>query len=350
MDQSEMMDLANVPIGTPTKIGEHVYYFGSSIIPLATLDELRAVVQKNPISINIIFNPELKRVPEYTTLLENYIQQYLCRTVKVNAVNTTTRTFTDADLQAIAARCTNNNTESVYQELLILRKKNEVNAELQERQAEFDVLDRKLRMNTLTPEERVRGEELYGTIIPNLKQQLADVTTELSEYISKRDAALSASEPVTSSEVQKSVIADTNQTLSSDVTDTDTNADAENTVSTEVTNSLVAKYEHPVKQSSIKSCTQITAKWNDVRLKRMPLHVAKQFAMDTAYQQYRKQQVDVDGYTAVPLEYLIMYGITLYPDNVPIVFTSAGEFMRIGTSDHKETDMSYWYPKPSYLK
>ena len=93
-------------------------------------------------------------------------------------------------------------------------------------------------------------------------------------------------------------------------------------------------------------------KWLDQNLCVMPLSVAAKLLRSSDYVQYVTNQTQgrVPGMISVLPEYLLMLGIEVYSTDLPIVFTSSGEFMRVGESDHPFTDVDYWYPKPKFYK
>lgn len=356
------MDASQLPVGTPIKIGKNVVWFEDTATELSTWDELAHWIRQYPDRPYIIFSPKFKKYPEYTELISNYIINNTHLALEQPA--TIRRVVSDETLNILIQHSDKVN-EFAMDELLILQKRDKVLQYLDTLEAEFAELDVKMRHNTLTQEEYVRGEELCQNLIPAGKNQLADINNELAELIANRNKRFKETHSVNADTVSEPTLVSTERSAPSvaeQITDTVSQLTESVTFQVHAVSEQTATVSQPTtvtekentlnllpQTSTDTPCCQVTPNWKDSRLYWMPLSMAVQMADSPGYRQYKEQQTDCDGYKAVPLQYLLMYRINLYLDGLPIVFTDNGEFMRIGNSDHDPLDMSYWYPKPYNL-
>lgn len=359
------MDASQLPVGTPIKIGKNVVWFEDTATELSTWDELAHWIKQYPDRPYIIFSPKFKKYPEYTELISNYIINTTHLALEQPA--TIRRVVSDETLNILIQHSDKVN-EFAMDELLILQKRDKVLQHLDTLEAEFAELDVKMRHNTLTQEEYVRGEELCQNLIPACKNQIADINNELAELIANRNKRFRETHPVTADAASESTAVSTERSASCvaeqmiaaipQSTDSvipvipSTCVISEQTTTINQPTAVTAKeniFNSTPQTPTDTQCCQVTPSWKDSRLYWMPLSMAVQMADSPGYRQYKEQQTDCNGYKAVPLQYLLMYRIDLYLDGLPIVFTDNGEFMRIGNSNHDPLDMSYWYPKPYNL-
>ena len=222
--------------------------------------------------------------------------------------------------------------------------------------AELSVLIQKQNQGTLTEEEQARGDLVYNTLLPKAQKECQKAFDELTEQQRKYNQATQAAFNRTSvrSESDTTIISTASESPKhipvsvADASVTQVSADAD----TKPTVSETVKAKAPLVPETVSvddALKIITSKWLDQRKYCMPLHLAQSFAEQPAYAMYSMYQQPVAGYTLVPPALLIMFRIKMYSPDLPIVFTTAGEFMRIGANNHSIYDLDYWYPKPDEL-
>lgn len=354
LSQKEIIDVSTLPTGMPIKIGDNVVWFGSVANHVTTFNKLIAILKQYPGYPCVIFSPEFEKHPEYANMISNYI----CKKTFPDVTQTPTykRLVTEETLTEFSQQCKLVNASELT-EFMLVDKRKAILTQLNALEVELHELTIKRANNTLTQEECDRGDDLYVNLIPKLKKQFEHATKELADFITNRTESYKAANTVES-----------NDSITVSASTTAPNSDKANvtetvnttTVSNLISEPVLTKTDTPVDDKwtllgltpqtpHICSCREVAANWRDSHLFFMPWSIAVQMASSPAYAQYKVQQTDCNGFVAVPLEYLLVYNIQLYADGLPIVFTSSGEFMRIGNNGHDSIDEDYWYPKPYNL-
>ena len=354
LSREEIIDVSKLPTGTPIKIGDNVVWFDSVANHVTTFNKLIAILKQYPGYPCVIFSPEFEKYPEYTNMISNYI----CKKTFPDVTQTPTfkRLVTEETLTDFSQHCKLVNTSELT-EFLLVDKRKAILTQLNALEVELHELTIKRANNTLTQEECDRGDDLYVNLIPELKKQFEQATMELADFITNRteshkvankiesDDSITVSESPTVHNSDKAEVTETVGTITMPDLVSETVLPKTATPADDKWALLGLTPQTPYNDS----CRDVAVNWRNSHLFFMPWSIAVQMANSSAYAQYKFQQTDCNGYVAVPLEYLLVYNIQLYADGLPIVFTSNGEFMRIGNSEHDSTDEDYWYPKPYNL-
>lgn len=355
LSQQETVDVSQLPTGVPIKIGKNIIWFEDTVTPVSVLDELVTMLKQYPVYPYIIFSPKLRQTPEYTSLISNYLIRKAFP--DASQPDTVERVVTDETIKTLA-QIDGTVSETVKTELTLVRQREQILTQLNAVNEEFSKLDAKMHANTLTPEERARGEYLYQTQIPTLTEQFNNATQALTDFLTSRDTTFKETKnesPFSEATVEAPTVERAKatkqpvQTTATEVSVTSESSVSELSTSDQTTDhwsalGLTPQSPHP------DACCQITPMWLNAQLRCMPLTVAEQLANSPAHRQYREQQTDCNGFKAVPLSYLIMLRVQLYTDGLPVVYTNTGTFVRIGNSAHDINDSAYWYPKPYNLR
>lgn len=349
-----MIELNQLQHGTTIEINNNFYKFTGSV---TTEDSFEAMI--NTLRNRPVQNDILVVVPGVSAEIEQLISNYILNQIYVkpndSAKLVSERTLdkaSDEELQKLSKG--NNALNALW---FLLRKQAQYRTDTAQLEAELAVLTAKRNSGAITQDEFERGNLIYTTLLPEKQTELSSIETEISEQqqqllkLSKRELSQAASYP------------DQSWTSPFEVTESDTPATAEdidkilNQFSQEAENHSDSVVTPVDVIESVKSNTEsvmfpienMTPAWRDVQYRLMPLQVACQLVRNPAMAKYSKYQQPVDGYTIVPAEYLIMFGIEMYEPDLPIVYTASGEFKRVGKSDHSPLELSYWYPKPKFF-
>ena len=315
------MELTNQ---TQITIQNKVFTLGSPVTHADTLDQLLYVFQQQGIEQRpiVIINPVEDQIPNLTELLENYIANAMRGTEVEQRTSYMFQDATDEHILAWAESQYNPDgpvTLDYYIETgKCIRKQSQIKRDLDVAKARREELWRQHCLNPNSPE----GSEEYSYItyntIPMLESELAKVTEEMGKIPRTLDNGTRPTKPV-------------------DV--------VENRVEP-----VEIKTEEPDASPEEVGSATMDATWVGTSQMIMPISVAKNLADSPQYAAFKKQQSAApQGYLPVPLEYLIAYGVKLYADGVPVVYTKAGRFMRTGSSGVSPLVNDYWYPTPRYV-
>jgi len=349
-----MIELDQLQHGTTIEINNNFYKFNGSV---TTEDSFEAMI--NTLRNRPVQNDILVVVPgvsaEIEQLISNYILNQIYEKPKNSAKLVSERTLdnvSDEELQKLSKG--NNALNALW---FLLRKQAQYRIDTTQLETELAVLTAKRNNGTITQEEFERGNLIYTTLLPEKQTEMSSIEAEISEQqqyllkLSKRELSQAARYPdqswahpseLTDSDIPATVD-DVDEILNQFSQESEKHSDSA-TTSVDVVESVksnTASVTFPIEQ--------ITPAWRDVQYRLMPLQVARQLVCNPAMAKYSKYQQPVDGYTIVPPEYLIMFGIEMYEPDLPIVYTASGEFKRVGESDHSPLELSYWYPKPKFF-
>ncbi len=316
------MDLTNQ---TQITIQNKVFTLGSPVTHADTLDQLLFAFQQEGIEGRpiVIINPVDDRIPNLAELLENYIANAM---TPVTPEQTVTYMFENATDEVILAWAESqydpsnpNITFGYFVETgKLIRQQSKIKRDLDNAKARRDFL---WKQHCLNPNAQDGSEEyayITYTAIPGLEAQLNSVTQELGNIPKNLDNGMNppkpepvVEKPVEPVELQVEQVDACEEMIGSGVMDTT---------------------------------------WVGTSQMIMPIKIAKQLADSPQYAVFKKQQSTSPwGYVPVPLEYLIAFGVKLYADGVPVVYTKNGRFMRTGSSDRNPLQNEYWYPTPRYV-
>lgn len=366
------------------QIENRVYCFGNPVITVDTLQNLVKALQQNG-DVNrpiVIINPQANTVPDFDVMLENFISNEI--TVKPTSAITkyVLQGATDDQICAmVEEQYKPGSSQSMDYSIAmyrLIRDQSNARAKFDDFKAECDSLWKQHCLNPESTDGSARYSEIVYTLIPAVQTELQEITHKLdtmSEWFTEPEIPYTPK--IKTVDVAESVITSTTSTpeISESVVDnkvpqiseptheiqsTDDlppwDIDTTEPVSTEnsVPNTISESVSVTNKDNIIAVDTELTGvtltlKWLDPKLCVMPLEIAKARANDCGYTAIRNQQQSApSGYVPVPIEYLLMLGIPIYPDGVPIVYTRSGEFMRIGNSDIPMINTKYWFPKPLF--
>lgn len=370
------------------QIQNNVYCFGNPVITVDTLQQLVSALQEHgetnrPI---VIINPQANTIPNFDSMLENFISNEI--TVKPASIVTKymLQNATDEQICEFAEQQYKPENGLSLDYLItmytLIREQSNLRGTLDDLKAESDSL---WKQHCLNPESDT-GSERYGdivyNIVPAVNTQLREVTHKLDtlsdwftepevKYTPKHQSDITEPEPI----VQDTDIVTVQK--SPDVTDTVEPVCELDTVLQNIDNNIpdtvpvepVIVPEPSVQDTPIPDFTAddtevtvvqtphnilpggttITLKWLNSKLRVMPLSIARNRAQEPGYIAIRNQQESAPKeYIPVSLEYLLMLGIPIYPDGVPVVYTKSGEFMRVGTSEIPMNNTKYWFPRPMF--
>ena len=313
-----MMDLTNQ---TQIQIKNKVFTLGSPVTHVDTLDKLLEVFQQEGIDQRpiVIINPVNDAIPDLTNLLENYIENSMQGTYTTSHVTYLFQDATDDELLDWAKSQYKNGGNQTLDYLFevgkTIRTQSQFKRELDSANARRDEL---WRLHCLNPESNAGSEEyanLTYTVVPQIEAKIKEVT----EYLDK---------------IPKNL----NTGLVQDVPVPVVPEPEVNTPEPVVVEQVASTSIHQPNLVMLRSSNLL-----------MPLSIAKQLVDAPQNQAFKAQQeMQVEGYDTVPLEYLIALGVSLYADGVPIVYTKSGTFRRVGNSSISPLTKSYWYPTPRY--
>lgn len=339
-----MVDLSKIQPGIPININNQLYCFDKPIICVDTFTQLISQLSHysaNTTIVAVIPNGA-DNTGELSQLVSNYIVNNLHATPTTNKMMTT-HTLDNLSAQEITSLSRGDTElETIW---YLTHKYATYAAELQSLDNEMAVLTRKRDANTASDEEMARGYYLYNTLLPKIREmqdrafaELTEAQKTFTQLIVEKQASMSTqkTEPVT---VQNMEIEPTSP--------------VENTSAAPVSEQADAITPEPVStdtpaNNATAPINLVTRKWRLPRYCSMSLLEARTLLEQSPYYQHYKthQRQTIAGYTLVPPEYLLMFGIRVYPQDLPIVFTPSGEFMRLGESDHSKFDRDYWFPHP----
>lgn len=366
LSQQETVDISKLPTGVPIRIGKNVICLEGPIKCVESFDELLTTL-RNRYDMNTILSSLTVIAPnvsnEFTQKITDYIKNKLYMSVgaidKLVTKHTIDR-LTDAEIYELSGGNEEHELTWYY-----TQKYASCVTKFNKLKAEFDVLDAKLRNGVLTDTEKARGDLLYSELLPKSQADCAEARDNLIKYreyalnkaIQMRaeaektvsnsfdgSAAVSVADVTADVSVQSSVAVQSDSVL---------NGTADESVAATEPVPIIADEAPPVGPdwvSDIVVCPR--PKWLDQNLCVMPFSVAAKLIRSSDYARYLTNQTQsrVPGMISVLPEYLLMLGIEVYSTDLPVVFTSSGEFMRVGESDHPFTDVDYWYPKPKFYK
>ena len=349
-----MIELDQLQHGTTIEINNNFYKFNGSVTTEDSFEAMINTLRNRPVQNDILV--VVPGVPAgIEQLISNYILNQIYEKPKDSAKLVSERTLDNVSDDELQKLSKGNDALNVL--WFLLRKQAQYRTDQGQLEAELVALTAKRNSGTISQEEFERGNLIYTTLLPQIQTDLSDLTTEISEQqqhllkLSKRELSQAATYP------------DQSWTSPSELTESDIPATAEDI--DKILNQFSQESEHHSDNAtvsvevveSVKSNTEsvmfpienMTPAWRDVQYRLMPLPVARQLAQNPAMAKYSKYQQPVEGYTTVPSEYLIMFGIEMYEPDLPIVYTASGEFKRVGESDRSPLELSYWYPKPKFF-
>lgn len=312
------MDLTNQ---TQIQIQNQIFTLGSPVTHADTLDQLLGIFQQEGITGRpiVIINPVSDSLPDLPNLLENYIENAMQGVYTAQPVSYLFQDATDEDIIAWAKAQYNPAGDSSMDYLIevgkTIREQSKLKRELDRVNARRDELWKQHCLNPNSNEGSDEYSNLTYTVVPQIEDKIKEVTAYL-DTIPKSLNNGYVPEPV------------------------------EEPIKVDVQEEPVSLTE-PSSDPCVPQAPDIFT-WCSTKLL-MPLSIAKNLAQSPQNQAFKAQQEQtVEGYTTVPLEYLIALGISLYADGVPIVYTKSGTFRRVGNSAVSPVVNSYWYPKPRY--
>lgn len=343
MDQMETVNLTQLQPGKTIEINHNIYTFKGSVIAAETFEELLIKLHNRPTPVDVVvIVPGVSE--DIETNISNYVLNKLYRKPKDQqklVSNKTLDKLSDDDISKLS-----NGNEALNTLWFLLRqlafKQNEYTSLTQE----LDILTSKRNFNNITPSELERGGYLYNNLIPETKAAIDQLMTSID---AQRNQLLQLSQKELKDAVQFS---EHMEQMWQTPTPTDDTDDTDKPVTEAELNEIMDAFSKQSAQESVSADNgafkQLCSHWRNAAFRRMPLSVARQLMNRPDMLKYRKNQHMIDGYITVPPELLIMCGIEVYDDDLPIVFTPSGEFQRVGSSAEHDMDMLYWYPKPAF--
>ena len=366
MEQTETVDLTQLQAGTPININNQLYCLGKPIIQADYFNQL--ISQIRMYSPN---TPVVVVLPDYDGLDAESLQQNMS-----DFVNCFARTLPIDRRKLVSSRTMDKWSEQdigllshgdseVESVLYCARKHAACLADCEALEKEMNMLIHKQNQGMLTEDDKARGDLVYNTLLPNAKiacQRALDELKQMQEKCSAKaltkpseddnviatDTAIERETPeipaeiVQQSSAQSSVDVQISAQAPMPAQTQLTTADT--TVQTQATIPTIA----PSDDAVINGIRRVTFRWKTPQCYCMPLSLARSCVNRPEYVAYSAYQRPVEGYVLVPPELLILYGITMYTPDLPIVFTPLGEFRRVGESSRPILDINYWYPKPKY--
>lgn len=362
MEPQETVDLSQIQPGMTIDVNNQFYRLGKPIISADTFQQMISLVRTYSGDVPVlVITPTAD--DSFTVDYQQSLTHFVNCFVQVAPVNqrklVTSRTIDNWSEQDIDALSYGNpDVEAV---LYCARKHAACLADCEALSAEMDELIHKQNVNTLTDEDRTRGNLVYNTLLPNAKIACQRALDELKQAQQKcaqkaltkstdtvtdsaNDTAIERVIPTVPAEIVQSVSVQT----ASQTMPVQTQAPVQMQTSPQA---VVTAPMRPVVTADdviTNAIRRLTFKWKCADYYCMPLHVARTCVTHPDYVAYSAYQRPVEGYTLVPPELLILFGIKMYTPDLPIVFTKLGEFRRVGESSHSEWDLNYWYPKPRY--
>lgn len=324
----------NLENQTQIQIQNKVFTLGSPVTHADTLNQLLHIFEQQGIENRpiVVINPVDDSLPDLENLLENYIENAMQGML---VKQRTTYMFQDASDEEVINWAKSQyrsddvqTVDSLIETGMAIREQSRLKRDLDGANARRDELWKQHCLNPESDAGSAEYSDITYNVIPRIEKAIKDVTHRMGS-IPKDLKKGYVQEPI-SPIVENAVESVENRT--EPVQD-----NVENLVETVDINSEMTGTGKP--NIMLMRTTNMI----------MPLSVAKQMVNNPQNSVYKKQQETVvPGYTTVPLEYLIVLGVQLYADGVPIVYTKTGGFMRVGNSKVSPVVRRYWYPTPRY--
>ena len=329
------------------QIQNKVYCLGNPVVTVETLEALvNAMTACGDVNRPIvIINPTAETIPNFDELLENYIEHNLLG--KGNPVTTSymLHAAVDDEIKTLAEeQYRKDGTPIAYsiEMYTLIREQSTIKGNIAALSAEADALWRAHCANPNSMEGSDRYVEVTTVLLPQAQQALDEITAKIAALPPPvREPKPVAPRANIEPQVQQSIITEAEH-VDDDLPpwDIDEPATIEEPVPAPI------PVEHWVDQLSTDGVS-ITEKWLSADKLVMPLSAAREKAQSQGYVAIRNQQLkQIPGYKSVPLEYLLMLGVPVYPDGTTIVYTRAGEFMRVGEANVSALNNNYWFPCP----
>ena len=323
------------------QIQNKVYCLGNPVVTVETLEALVEALKGNgdtnrPI---VIINPQATTIPDFDQLLENYISNNLLNTATKATNSYMLGSAVDGEILALAEeQYKKDGTPIDYsvEMYTLIREQSSIKGTIDNLNAEADALWRAHCANPNSMEGSDRYVEVTTILLPKAQQALDEITAKISALPPpvREPVPVAAEQPIQESVENKPVVDDLPPW------------DIDEPSTTEQELQVQRMPEQWIDNISTDGIT-ITEKWLDSAKCVMPLAVARDKAQSMEYTAIRNQQLkQIPGYVSVPLEYLLMLGVPVYPDGTTIVYTRAGEFMRVGEANVSVLNNNYWYPRP----
>lgn len=329
------------------QIQNKVYCLGNPVVTVETLEALVNAMTAcgdatRPI---VIINPTAETIPNFDELLENYIEHNLLGNSNQVTTSYMLHAAVDDEIRTLAEeqyRKDGTPIEYSIEMYTLIREQSTIKSNIDALSAEADALWRAHCANPNSMEGSDRYVEVTTVLLPQAQKALDEITAKIAALPPPvREPIPVAPQVNTESQVQQPTIPET-KPVDDDLPPWD--IDEPDTIEKTVSASIPA--EQWVDQLSTDGVS-ITEKWLSADKFVMPLSAAKEKAQSQGYVAIRNQQLkQIPGYKSVPLEYLIMLGVPVYPDGTTIVYTRAGEFMRVGEADVSVLNNNFWFPRP----
>ena len=346
----------------PFVIENRVFVLGNPVISAYTLEQLvHALDQLGVGQPVVIINPEANTIPNFDSMVGQLIQNNR-RVQPMNVTTTDKYAFKDAtpeQLQQLARDTAEKNPAvdavGLYQLYLGLKTRAESLFKHDQLCAERDAL---WQAHCANPDSQ-DGSERYGllqsVLIPQalaeyqtVCQQLAaqDATYQASqqEFVKQNSVPVIPQKPAEEPAVVKQtpVAATSSVPQVNNYTQEPAAVKAAVPVESGLTDIGPRTADTPV--------PKVWGPWISPLNLKMPLKDAFSLAASPGYAGLVAQQRDVEFenavYHAVEPGYLLALGVPLYPDGIPVVYTSLGKFRRIGKGTTPGSNVRYWYPEP----
>ena len=318
---------------TQITIQNKVFTLGSPVTHANTLEQLLYVFQQRGIEGRpiVVINPVGDQLPDLANLLENYIENAMQGLTSQTHTTYMFQDATDEDIMTWAYSQyipdSNQSLDYLIETGKAIRKQSRIKRQIDSAKAAQEEVWRRHCMNPQSDEGSAEYANLTYTVLPQLEAALNQVTQAMNAIPRDLDNGTRLPEKDNVENLVENVKEEPDSAIDN----------VEN---------LVESVENDLKMAGNGKLEMTLA--SSVNML-MPLSVARNLANSPNNQVFKEQQSkSVPGYITVPLEYLIAYGVPLYADGVPIVFTKSGGFRRIGESSVSPVVSSYWYPKPRY--
>ena len=329
------------------QIQNKVYCLGNPVVTVETLESLVNAMNAcgdatRPI---VIINPTAETIPNFDELLANYIEHNLLGNSNKVTTSYMLHAAVDDEIKALAEeqyRKDGTPVEYSIEMYTLIREQSTIKSNIDALSAEADALWRAHCANPNSMEGSDRYVEVTTVLLPQAQKALDEITAKISALPPPvREPIPVVTQHTIELPVQQSTIIEA-KPVNDDLPpwDIDEPATIDETVSATI------PVEPWVDQLSADGVS-ITENWLSADKLVMPLAAAKEKAQSQGYVAIRNQQLkQIPGYKSVPLEYLLMLGVPVYPDGTTIVYTRAGEFMRVGEANVSVLNNNYWYPRP----
>lgn len=329
------------------QIQNKVYCLGNPVVTVETLEALVNAMTAcgdatRPI---VIINPTAETIPNFDELLENYIEHNLLGNSNQVTTSYMLHAAVDDEIRTLAEeqyRKDGTPIEYSIEMYTLIREQSTIKSNIDALSAEADALWRAHCANPNSMEGSDRYVEVTTVLLPQAQKTLDEITAKIAALPPPVREPIPVASPVnTEPQVQQPTITEA-KPVDADLPPWD--IDESDTIEEPVPAPIPV--EHWVDQLSTDGVS-ITEKWLSADKLVMPLAAAKEKAQSQGYVAIQNQQLkQIPGYKSVPLEYLLMLGVPVYPDGTTIVYTRAGEFMRVGEADVSVLNNNYWFPRP----